>query len=307
LVAESAFLLMTLAATAAPVVIEGAATCPTPTAVAEQLALRSLKQAANLDRVRVDNDGDKVRIVLQAHEDTSDTSAGSNVVERLLPAGDSCAALARAAAIVIEVWLTERHPEWNVVPVPAPAPPQQSKPMVATLVAPVEANTSPPARTAFTALGGIDAAGDSLAPALTVDAFRWGARYGFGVGAEARWPRTRALGTGSATWTRGALWLGLGRRFPLKRWQAAADLGAGPGLTYANGSGFASNSTRAGVTPVATLGLRADRDVRGALQLVVALRAIAWPWVQTLAADTAAAPETKLPRLSLLLAAGLAW
>lgn len=294
-VALAPWLVLLATSASASIVVEGGATCPTAAEVTAQLPATLFERVASpRDRIRIENDQQNVHITLQGQE-------GGAVVDRVLPQTGSCAELARAAAVLLEVWLVERHPEWTE---PVALPP----PVIATSSAPAppESPTSPSSyEIALSA--GLDATAISAAPALAWEGFRWGQRWGVGLGVLASAPTTLDLGAGQSRWMHATLWSGVARRWDWYRWRLTLDGGLGAGMVFAWGSGFTHNYAKTGLAPVATMAVVLGRLLARSFTLAIEVRATAWPWPPTLAADNAESPSRRLPTWHTFSALRLSW
>jgi hypothetical protein len=218
LAAEAALLALLLAGA---VQVVSTTPCPTAAAVEARLPALAPTPSGAPDRALIRGSEGKVTLTLVRAD-------GTAVVERQIEAPGSCPDLAGAAALIIAVWQAQEHPDLP------PAPTLVSHPARLT----VEAKTD-----LFASLAGAE-----VSPGATLTAVLWRRRWGLALSLSGTAQHEGALGAGRATWTRGALGLGVARRLVAGWARLDLHVEALLGLTVARGSGYQSDAAPVGST-----------------------------------------------------------
>jgi hypothetical protein len=287
-------IVLVFASLAPPVRIEGASVCPTPQAVQQRLAelLPSATSAPAQTIARVDAAPGGVRVALRRLD-------GAALGERLFPGGPSCSELAVQAALSIAVWQGRDHPELGLS-LPAPEPPRP-----AATVPPAR-----PGRSAFDLGAGVLASSSgSWVPGLAGAASWTPSGRGAGISAFGFWESRRSapLAGGGVRWSRGGAGAGGHYRTRLSPWLLLEGrAGLALAISRLEGSGFAVNRRRAGVSPGAAAGVRlmlARPDRPAWVAAWLEALAMSWLWREQARAEPAGA-ERALPRSALLVSLG---
>ncbi len=239
---------------------------------------------------------------------------GAPLGERVLPLGEDCEELARAAAVVLASWLTDAHPEFLAPPPPPPAPaPEPLEPApprvlpIAKMTARGEVTPGPGAGL-YVGLGG----GAALLGAPPAALGTLLAGYGpssSGLGLEASvgttTMRSKPLDAGHVHYTRFPFAVCASLRFAAGRARAELLAGAAVAWLRLSGDGFAPDRSQSDRAFAALAGARLSGRF-GALEPFAELRPLLWLTGATAYVDT---PEdgVALPRGELFALAGVVY
>jgi hypothetical protein len=300
--------------------VRGAGRCPSPEEVARRLRAlvlseNALPAGAWLEIVApaptdVREDGSELEVRLM-------TGAPPRLLgARRLSVSRSCDEAAQAAAVVAASWMANYRsppPLWfGAAPPPRPAAPTpRTEVSSAPLSAEVHtdgARAADPSLAVGAALGLAAATAGTSAPVLIAEldvrrqsAFR--ARLlVMGMGA-----RAIALGSGEVAWRRLMAGVGVARSWgtPAAHLQLGGDLLAG--AAFISGRGFAENASTTSFEAAAGPWLRAGARLAAVPVTVwVGAQGLVWARAQQVGVDGVVSRDT-LPRLDLLVGAGLTW
>ena len=281
-------------AVAGALALTGSSTCPSPSDVAALLG-RAVSAANSPDGLFVELTQTDEEAVLRLKQDSNRILAERHLARE----GASCAALAKAVAVIVTSWELPGA-EWT------PDVPNLSEQAPSTaLRRPVLKKPSLLHYDAFAALIGSVAADGTLAVgaeagvALTRVGSRWMGRASlFGTDT-----RSEAIGFGSIAWSRMALAAGPAYRFGAAKWQLDLHADAVVALLVVEGRG-GSQTTAYNVDPGLRAGARGMRRW-GRTAVFVELDVVGWLRGQNVQA--LGMPEVvEVPRVEVQLAAGVA-
>jgi hypothetical protein len=261
--------------------IEGDTVCPTAAQVAAELRLLSSRAAPAGERVRLRLSPDDGALELELRNASGERSA-----QRRLPRTDSCADLAAAAAVVIAAW----HGD-------APPPP----------LALLELASQPHAPSLRYDVGAsfVASFSGSFAPGALIDAtlLPHSGHFGARLAVLGTGTRDQAVGSGHASWTRGALVLGPRARLGYHAWLFDFDAAALLALLYAGGVGLPSDRVAYNFDPGLAIGARAGVRL-GAAAALIGVTAVGWLRREEI--TVSGTTNASLPQIEVLLHAGLA-
>ena len=260
----------------------GSGDCPAEADVAAQLGALLPGEAGAGGRARLVPDGRALRIELT-------DGSGAQVVRRV--EGGSCPELAGAAAVVIAAWQADLR---------------EGAPLAVRLQPPRMRRS-----VGFELSAGFVAslAGSDFAPGAEVAAALGPRRSHFRgrVGAWATGLRTVALGPGRASYTRAGLALGPQFRFRPGRFRLDLHADAVCALLYVAGAGFSTTDNGYDVEPGLAAGARAAVRLGGGAFVYAGATVVGWLREQQVLVTGGQAAHSTLPRLEVLLTAGLAF
>lgn len=271
------FLLSALAVVPSPVLVQAEGACPAAEEVGAQLGALLRPLAVNRESARIETEGALLRIqVLDAQ--------GMVLVERNLPTtGHSCAALARAAAVVIAAWMIDLHPE-----LAPPAPSQGPAAPVRATAAPALVLTPPTpgdgSRIQASAGAGVSVSSDGWTPEGRLQ-LGWaaGPRLLLRLSLFGEGRRQVEVDAGSARYGLAALapgmeWIFWGsglRGSSASAWRLGFTADAHATFIRVEGQGFARNISSLSLEPRAASGLRLSWR-RNGTELWLAAEARVW-------------------------------
>ena len=235
--------------------LSGSGLCPAPEAVrraAEALSFpaRSSEDEATIEAAEVeeraaeDTAGQPANVARARLRLTLRDRTGATLGEKSFAATADCDGLASAVALTLLFW--EGLPAGPRPQMPGPPPPAQLRPVVVVAAAPAPVPAALEPRwhlgAGFAPLASVaPGAGTALAGLAELALSEPSRRWGVVLSVEGEGSRSLALQTGSASWNRWALGLGIERRFGLRALPrlslvAQADLAAA--LLFASGRGF---------------------------------------------------------------------
>jgi hypothetical protein len=283
--------------------VESDSQCPTGAAVRQRLDLTPPASGATLTvrRAVLDRRTHALRVRLFG-------SDGRLLAERDLDAGDSCAELAAAAAIIIATW----EARLAASAVPPPASMAETGVDVPAPIAPLAATRvhSPSVAVELgAALIRVASAGaQTLGGGVAIDAARAGAAIGLQLGLIVTGSRRQAVGDGFALWSRPMFTLGPRLRASRDRYFAELRAGGGAGLFRVHGTGFDIDYAHTGFFSAAYSGARVGAQLGGALVFLGVDGALALGPTRVVGIDASdVAASAEVSRFELMIGAGLAW